>query len=89
MHSRLTKPKVSEVKVWSLMSDVGSPFAKVYYADIDDAFLKVKPKLKGYRVKYFYGENAWADARRYAKDIYTAYMHRPQEPSDTLGGNDD
>jgi hypothetical protein len=85
MHSRLTKPKVSEVKVWSLMSDVGSPFAKVYYADIDDAFLKVKPKLKGYRVKYFYGENAWADARRYAKDIYTAYMHGPQKPNDILG----
>ena len=89
MHSRLTKPKVSEVKVWTLMPDLASPLAKVYYADIDDAFLKVKPRLKGYKVKYFYGENAWADARRYAGDVYTAYMHRPQEPSDTLGGNDD
>lgn len=89
MHSRLTKPKVSEVKVWTLMPDLASPLAKVYYADIDDAFLKVKPRLKGYKVKYFYGENAWADARRYARDVYTAYMHRPQELSDTLGGGSD
>ena len=86
MHSRLVKPKVSEVKEWILMVDNSNPIAKVYYADIDDAFIKVIPKMKSYKVKYFYGENAWSDSRRYAGDIYTNYIHRPQEPSDTLGG---
>ena len=76
MHSRLTKPKVSEVKEWIPMVDNSNPIAKVYYADIDDAFIKVKPTIKGYKVKYFYGENAWSDSRRYANDIYNNYMNK-------------
>jgi hypothetical protein len=70
MHSRLTKPKVSEVTEWILMLDNSNPVVKVYYANIDDAFIKVAPIKLGYKVKYFYGENAWADSRRYANDIY-------------------
>ena len=76
MHSRLVKPKVSEVKEWILMVDNSNPIAKVYYADIDDAFIKVIPKMKSYKVKYFYGENAWSDSRRYAGDIYSNYIHK-------------
>ena len=74
MHSRLVKPKVSEVKEWIPMVDNSNPIAKVYYADIDDAFIKVTGK--GVRTKYFYGENAWADSRRYANDIYSKHMYR-------------
>ena len=75
MHSRLSKPKVSEVKVWYKMDDDSNQVATVAYADIDDAFIKVLPLIKGYKVKYFYGETAWMDSRRYAGDIYTKWMH--------------
>ena len=76
MHSRLTKPKVSEVSKWLLMYEESNQSAQVHYADIDEAFLRVKPMVKGYRMKYFYGETAWMDARRYAGDIYTAVLHK-------------
>jgi len=75
MHSRLVKPKVSEVKAWIYASDLGNKIVEVYYADIDDAFIKATPLVKGYRTKYFYGENAWSDSQRYAGDIYTQVMH--------------
>ena len=76
MHSKLTKPKVSEVKQWFLMEDNSNSIVRVYYADIDDAFIKAVPLRKGYKVKYFYGENAWSDSRRYAGDVYNKELHR-------------
>jgi len=76
MHSRLTKPKVSEVKQWFLMEDASNSIVRVYFADIDDAFIKAVPRRKGYRTKYFYGENAWSDSRRYAADIYSKELHK-------------
>ena len=69
-HSRLTKPKVSEVKSWYTMKDESNDSAGVYYADIDNFFLMVLPLKKGYKKKYFYGENAYSDAKRYAYDIH-------------------
>lgn len=75
MHSRLSKPKVSEVKQWFLMEDDSNQVAKLYYADIDDAFIRVMPSPNLGKVKYFYGETAWMDARRFAGDIYTKWMH--------------
>lgn len=66
--STLTKPKVSEVKHWELHVELSNPIAKVYTADIDDFFFKVTGK--GVRTKYFYGENAWSDSKRYASDNY-------------------
>jgi hypothetical protein len=75
MHSRLTKPKVSEVKAWIYASDLGNKIVEIYYADIDDAFIKAIPLVKGYRTKYFYGETAWSDSQMYARDIYTEVMH--------------
>jgi len=75
MHSRLTKPKVSEVKVWIYASDLSNKVVEIYYADIDDAFMKVKPLIKGYKTKYFYGENAWSDSSRYAGDIYNKHIY--------------
>jgi hypothetical protein len=69
------KPKISDVKTWIYASDLGNNIVEVYYADIDDAFIKAAPLVKGYRTKYFYGETAWMDSRRYAGDIYTEVMH--------------
>lgn len=76
MHSRLTKPKVSEVKQWFLIKDSSNSIVRIYYADIDDAFIKAVPLRKGYKVKYFYGENAWSDSRRYAEDIYNKELYK-------------
>jgi hypothetical protein len=69
------KPKVSAVGKWTLMYDESNQIANVEYADIDDAFIRVRPMVKDYRMKYFYGETAWMDARRYAGDIYTNWVH--------------
>jgi len=76
MHSRLTKPKVSEVNKWELMPEESNRIVQVHYADIDDAFMRVKPMVKGYRIKYFYGENAWSYALRYASDIYSKEIYK-------------
>ena len=75
MHSRLVKPKVSEVKNWLFNKETSSPVVEVYYADIDDAFMKAVPLIKGYKIKYFYGENAWSDSHRYARDIYNKHIY--------------
>jgi hypothetical protein len=76
MHSRLVKPKVSEVKEWFLMADESTPSAKVYYADIDQAFIRVMPNPTLGKVKYFYGENSWSDSRRYAYDIHFKELYK-------------
>jgi len=71
-HSKLTRPKVSDVTHWELNPDISNQYAKVYHASIDDFFMKVVPTLKQYKfkMKYFYGETAWQDSQRYAHDIY-------------------
>lgn len=69
------KPKVSQVKQWTYDAELSNQIVEVYYADIDNAFIKVAPVVKGYKVKYFYGETAWMDSRRYAGDVYTQVMH--------------
>lgn len=65
-NSRLAKPKVSEVNEWILNEDLSNPSVNVYYADIDAFFFRAVGK--GIKTKYFYGETAWQDARRYADD---------------------
>ena len=69
------KPKVGQVKHWTYDPELSNQIVEVYYADIDNAFIKAAPVVKGYKVKYFYGETAWMDSRRYAGDIYTQVMH--------------
>ena len=69
------KPKVGQVKQWFYDAELSNQIVEVYYADIDNAFIKAAPVVKGYKVKYFYGETAWMDSRRYAGDIYTEVMH--------------
>lgn len=69
------KPRVGQVKHWTYDPELSNQIVEVYYADIDNAFIKAAPVVKGYKVKYFYGETAWMDSRRYAGDIYTQVMH--------------
>jgi hypothetical protein len=71
----MSKPRVSEVKAWYPMKEDSNDSAALYYADIDNAFIMVQPLKQGYKKKYFYGECAWMDARRYAGDIYTKWIH--------------
>ena len=42
--------------------------------NVDDFFFKVGGS--NVRTKYFYGENAWADSRRYADDIAWAIRNK-------------
>jgi hypothetical protein len=69
------KPKVSQVKEWTFDPDVSNQIVEIYWADIDHDFFKAAPVVKGYRTKYFYGETAWMDSRRYANDIYNQVMY--------------
>ena len=67
-HSKLSKPKVSDVRHWDIVTELSNSIASVYTADIDDFFFKVTGK--GVKTKYFYGEMAWQDSQRYASDAY-------------------
>ena len=62
------KPSVKSVKTWDLVyrSDLVELF--VGTAVFDEDYWKVVP-LAGGVTKYFYGETAWSDARRYASDF--------------------
>lgn len=71
--SRLTRPHVREVNEWRIIEDSSNPVATVYYADIDNFFMKVV--AKGRKPKYFYGETAWSDSARYAGDMYSAHLN--------------
>ena len=72
----MSKPKVSQVKEWFFMSEESNDNAKLYYADIDNAFIRVMPNPTLGKVKYFYGELAWSDARRYAYDIHVKELYK-------------
>lgn len=69
------KPKVSDVKRWIYDVDLSNPIVEIFWADINSDFYKATPLVKGYRTKYFYGETAWMDSRRYAGDVYTEVMY--------------
>ena len=72
----MSKPKVSQVKSWYPIKDMSNDSAGVYYADINDDFIMVLPLKQGHKKKYFYGELAWSDARRYAYDINIKEMYK-------------
>ena len=71
----MRRPAVSAVNVWTLHEHT-NPTARVYVADIEPGFF-YKVEVTGKRPKYFYGETAWQDAKRYADDQhirdYTAW----------------
>jgi len=68
----VTKPKVSEVKQWMGLGVMSNDNAKVYVSDIDFAFFKVA--IPGQRPRYFYGETAPFDAKRYADDQWNPHV---------------
>jgi hypothetical protein len=70
--SRLVKPKVSDVKQWHHDQELSNKNADVYVSDIDFAFYKVTARNQ--RPRYFYGETAWQDAARYARDQYNPHI---------------
>ena len=70
--SRLVKPKVSEVKQWLCDGELSNENAYVYVSDIDSAFFKVA--VPGQRPRYFYGESAWQDSARYARDQWNPHV---------------
>jgi hypothetical protein len=72
----MSKPSVSQVKSWYPIEEESNDSAKLYYADIDDAFIMVLPMKQGYKKKYFYGELAGSDARRYAYDIHIKEIYK-------------
>jgi hypothetical protein len=61
------KPKVSQVTKWVEVEFISNSVAKVFVADNYDDFWKV---VGGGKTKYFYGETAWQDAKRFASDVY-------------------
>ena len=62
----MRRPSVRDVGSWTLHEN-SNDTAKVYVADIEYGFF-YKVEVPGKRPKYFYGETAWQDARRYADD---------------------
>ena len=66
MNKVYVRPKVGDVKVWDTLYD--SELVKVEVAAEPWCDL-YKVTASGKRPKYYFGELAWADARRYAGDI--------------------
>lgn len=60
----MSRPSVTSVKDWMTLFESDSVQVE---SSEDDFFYRVS--VPGKRVKYFYGENAWSDARRFAADI--------------------
>lgn len=65
----MRRPSVRDVSKWTFHEENSNQTAKVYVADIDYGFF-YKVEVPGQRPKYFYGETAWQDARRYADDSH-------------------
>ncbi len=71
----MRRPSVRSVSKWTEHEN-SNETAKVYVADVEYGFF-YKVEVTGKRPKYFYGETAWQDAKRYADDQhirdYTAW----------------
>lgn len=63
----MAKPSVSAVKNWEVVYDSDLVQVQVGTAVFDYDYWKVIPV--GDKPKYFYGELAWSDAKRFASDI--------------------
>jgi hypothetical protein len=75
--ARNLRGKAKEVSKWILDEDLSNDIAKVYVADTDNAFFTVKVDDGSNKIRdaYFFGEMAWADARRYADDHYWRVLY--------------
>ena len=70
----MAKPKVSEVSAWYLDNELSNDAALVWWSE-DHMGLFAKVTTLGSKPKYFYGETAWQDAKRFAGDMYNPHIH--------------
>jgi hypothetical protein len=63
----MPKPAVSLVSDWELVFESDLVRVEVGTAEFPEDYWKVTPA--GERPKYFYGESAWSDSRRFASDL--------------------
>jgi hypothetical protein len=66
--NKMAKPSVSLVGHWDLVAESDKVKVSVGQAVFADDYWKVEDKVNK-KVKYFYGEFAWANARRFASDL--------------------
>ena len=64
----MRKPKVSEVSAWWFDNELSNPSAEVWWSE-DHMGDFAKVISKGNKPKYFFGESAWSNARRWADDL--------------------
>lgn len=64
----MRKPSVSQVKNWEVVYDSPEVNVLVGSAEFYQDYWAVFDK-KSKKRKYFYGESAWSDARRFAADL--------------------
>lgn len=71
----MAKPSVSLVKDWTVIYDSETVKLEVGTAVFAEDYWKMTNKTNG-KVKYFYGEMAWADSQREASDLdWGAYAY--------------
>ena len=63
----MTKPNISDVAEWTLRYESDLVTVLEGYAQFPGDYWQVIPASG--KAKYFYGETAWMDARRFASDI--------------------
>lgn len=63
----MSKPSVTAVKDWEVVYDSDLVQVEVGTAEFPEDYWKVIPA--GDKPKYFYGESAWSDAKRFASDL--------------------
>lgn len=64
----MARPSVSSVKEWLLVYQSAEVEVRVGSAVFEQDYWQVLDK-KSKKRKYFYGEYAWSDARRFASDL--------------------
>ena len=65
---QMAKPSVKLVQEWEVAYDSGLVRVSYGTAVFEQDYWKVENKITN-KVRYFYGETAWSDARRIASDI--------------------
>lgn len=63
----MPKPSVNAVKEWEVVFESEIVRVEVGTAEFPEDYWKVIPA--GQKPKYFYGELAWSDSRRFASDL--------------------
>lgn len=64
----MARPSVSNVKSWQVVYSSAEVEVSVGSAVFEQDYWRVVDK-KSKKKKYFYGEYAWADSRRFASDL--------------------